>query len=104
MTNKARLIEIVMMAPDDRSEAIVAAAQGTTKPRPCNIKMAAEVGGCNRRTIQRYAQQGLLTPIRISARRVRYDLNQVEQLFTRGAVAVKIVQAEQFAQARQGAT
>ena len=81
----AQLIESVMQAPTDRRDAILAAALGADKPRPGTVRQAAAIGSCNTRTIQRYADRGLLHPIKITARRVRYDLNEVERLFTRGA-------------------
>lgn len=72
----------------DRHEAILRAARGADRPRPGTKRQAAEIGQCHPRTLDRYARAGLLHPIKISARRVRYDLNEVERLFTRGAAAV----------------
>ncbi len=89
MTNAAKLIEAVMTAPEERRDAILAAALGASKPRPGTVRQAAEIGACNPRTIQRYADQGLLHQIKITPRRVRYDLNEVERLFTRGADSIK---------------
>jgi len=102
MTEEAEIIEMVLTAPKDRRPAIIAAAKGTQKPRPGTIRQAAEIGCCDPRTIARYAQRGLLTPIRITQRRVRYDLNQVERLFTQGAAALKPIQAERHAQSHEG--
>jgi hypothetical protein len=89
MTDTAKLIEAILTAPADRRDAILAAALGSDKPRPGTIRQAAEIGGCNTRTIQRYADRELLHPIKITARRVRWDLNEVERLFTHGADAMK---------------
>lgn len=50
------------------------------KARPGTIRQAAEILDVHPVTIRRYAQAGLLTPIRITARKVRYDLNEVELL------------------------
>lgn len=88
MTDTAKLIDAILLAPPERRDAILAAALGADKPRPGTIRQAAEIGACNTRTVQRYADRGLLHPIRITARRVRYDLNEVERLFTRGAAAM----------------
>jgi len=88
MNQQAQLIEAVLTAPDERREAIIDACRGATRPRPGTVRQAAEIGQCNPRTIQRYATLGLLQPIRISPRRVRYDLREVERLFTLGAAAV----------------
>ena len=88
MTDTAKLIEVVMTAPAERRDAIFAAAMGAGRPRPGTVRQAAEIGDCDTRTIQRYADRGLIHPIRITPRRVRYDLNEVEKLFTLGADAV----------------
>jgi len=56
------------------AQAIVRAA------RPGTIDEAAKILGVHPVTVRRYAKQGLLTPIRITARNVHYDLNEVEQL------------------------
>ncbi|MDF7826849.1 MerR family DNA-binding transcriptional regulator [Pontiellaceae bacterium B12227] len=54
------------------------------KPRPGTIKQAAELLDVQPITIRRYAKAGLLHPIRITARKIRYDLNEVEELATSG--------------------
>lgn len=85
---QAQIIEAVLQAPPERLEAVLRAAQGNDKRRPGTIRQAAEILKCNPRTVQRYADRGLLTAIRISPRRVRYDLNQVQRLAECGAEAV----------------
>jgi hypothetical protein len=47
-------------------------------------KRAAEVLGVCIRTLERYAREGKVTRIRYSQRRVRYDLEQVEELARHG--------------------
>ena len=84
MTERTALIEAVIDAPHERRAAILAAAHGTDRPRPGTIGQAAEILGAHPRTVQRYEQAGLLHAIRITPRRVRYDLNEVEQLATTG--------------------
>lgn len=72
----------------DESNALLKTLQTASagrKPRPGTIKQAAEVLGVHPVTVRRYAQAGLLTPIRITCRKVRYDLNEVEQLALSGA-------------------
>ena len=87
MTDTATLIDTVLQAPAERRVAILTAARGlNSRPRPGTIKQAAEILGTCPRTVERYARQGLLSAIRITPRRVRYDLNQVEHLATTGAV------------------
>jgi excisionase family DNA binding protein len=64
------------------------------RPRPGTVKQAAEILGCNPRTVQRYERAGQLQAIRISPRCIRFDLRQVERLAEQGAAAVKIGGAE----------
>ena len=42
------------------------------------VGKAAELLGCHPMTVKRYAKKGLLSPIRFSARKVRYDLEEIE--------------------------
>lgn len=82
---QAQIIEAVLQAPPERLEAILLAARGDVrKPRPGTVRQAAEILGCSTRTVKRYAEGGLLNVIRISPRRVRYDLQQVENLAVYG--------------------
>lgn len=85
MTEQAQLIEAVLAAPPERREAIMQAARGADRPRPGTVRQAAEILGAHPRTIQRYARAGLLDTIRISPRRIRFDLRQVQMLAERGA-------------------
>ena len=83
---QAELIQAVLAAPPERESEILAALRGNpTKRRPGTVRQAAEILGCHPRTIKRYADTGLLHAIRITPRRVRYDLNQVQQLAENGA-------------------
>ncbi len=88
MSADAAYLAVVLAAYDDpdRRAAVLLAAQAerSVKPRPGSINEAARLLGCHPKTVQRYVTQGLLHQIRISARRVRYDLNEVEALATRG--------------------
>jgi hypothetical protein len=85
----AELIETILQAPADRQAAILAAARGTAKPtRTGTIKQAAELLGVCPRSVERYARQGLLAQIRITPRKIRYSLDEVERLATRGAEGV----------------
>ncbi len=82
---QAQLIEAVLKTPADRHDAILAAIRGSDRPRPGTVKQAAAILGTHPRTVQRLASRGLLHPIRITARMVRWDLREVERLATRGA-------------------
>ena len=48
-------------------------------------KKAMELLGISRPTLRAYVRQGLLTQINISSRKVRFALEQVEQLASYGA-------------------
>ncbi len=85
---QAQVIEAVLQAPPERLAAIVKAARGEEKPRPGTIRQAAAVLECHPATITRYVNKGLLHQMRITQRRVRYDLNEVERLALRGAVGM----------------
>lgn len=62
----------------------IAAVNGEQKPRPGTIKEAARILDVHPVTVRRYAKAGLLSPIRLSARKVRYNLNEVEHLAQAG--------------------
>jgi len=72
--------------PEDAREVLnqLKASGVDKKPRPGTIKEAAKILEVHPVTVRRYAQAGLLTPIRITCRKVRYDLNEVEELATSG--------------------
>ncbi len=77
---RAQIIEAVLQAPPERNAAILDAARGTDTPHPGTVREAAAILRCHPRTVQRYARRGLLREIRITHRRVRYDLRAVERL------------------------
>jgi len=85
---QAEVIEAVLQAPPERLAAIVKLARGEDKPKPGTIRQAMDILECCDVTIRQYAKRGLLHPIRITPRKVRYDLNEVERLAQRGADAV----------------
>jgi hypothetical protein len=70
--------------PVRRAAVLRAAREQTAKPRPVGIRDAARVLGCHPKTVQRYVKRQLLHPIRITSRRIRYDMNEVEALATHG--------------------
>jgi len=87
--SEAELIAATIEAARDpnRRTLVMAALRGPARRRPGTIREAAEILGCCTKTVERYAADGKLDPIRISARRIRYDLNQVDRLATEGASA-----------------
>jgi len=86
--NQAELISAILAAPPERYAAIIGAAKGEVRKRPILPRAAAEILGVHRRTLQRYELAGLLHPIRVSSRKIRYDAVEVERLAERGAEAV----------------
>jgi hypothetical protein len=51
---------------------------------------AAAILGLHPESVKRYARNGLLHPIKITARRVRYDLDECEHLANYGAPAIDV--------------
>ncbi len=88
MTSRAQLIEAVLSAPEDRWEAIMRVAATPINPRvrTGTLKQAAACFSppASPRTIQRWAKVGLLHPIRITCRTVRWNLDECEALAARG--------------------
>lgn len=52
-------------------------------------RKAAETLGCHPKTVERYAKRGLLTVIRFSARKLRYDLDELEAFASDGLDAAR---------------
>jgi hypothetical protein len=82
---------ILTADPETNQEQIerVLKACGTkqAKRRLGTKRDAAEILGLHPESIKRYARSGLLHPIKITARRVRYDLDECEHLANYGADA-----------------
>jgi len=55
-----------------------------SKKRIGTVKQAAAVLQCHPKTVYRYVSRGALHPIRMSARKVRFDLDEVESFTTNG--------------------
>lgn len=73
------------ISPDDAKTILKRMKTGSIrKNRPGTIKQAAEILDVHPVTIRRYAKAGLIHPIRITQRKVRYDLNEVERLANNG--------------------
>ena len=89
MTTQAQVIESILQAPQDRWPHIIAAAKGEGKACPITKRKAADIIGCHPRTLDRYATAGILHVIRISPRKIRFNLHEVERLATEGAEAMR---------------
>ena len=50
----------------------------------CTAREAAQILDCHPKTLYRYARKGLLHPIHHSARKVRFDRDEVERFATEG--------------------
>jgi hypothetical protein len=83
--SKSELIELVLSAPDDRHAAIVAAIKASDRVRPGTARQAAELLGytCTR-SVYRLAARGELKPIRLSSRRIRFDLTECQRIAETG--------------------
>jgi hypothetical protein len=72
---------------EERKTLNAALEQKTVKPKviPITPKEAASMIGCHVATLRRWEKQGLLMPKRYTARKIRYDRNEVEKFITEGA-------------------
>lgn len=52
--------------------------------RLITIRQAAEMLDCHPKTVERYAGRGLLTQVRFSPRKIRYDRDEVEAFASEG--------------------
>lgn len=87
MTESAQLAELLtrfQAATPEARAAMLRAATGADRRRPGTLRQAAEILQTHPRTVQRLARRGLLHPIRLSARLVRWDLREVQDLAERG--------------------
>lgn len=91
LTTLRTIIKSDPSVPEDQREHILKACRQATprKKRLGTVREAAAMftPPVHPRTIQRWGRRGLLTPIKITARRVRWDLDQVEELATEGVAA-----------------
>jgi hypothetical protein len=79
------------VTPEHRREILKVCGRDPSRRRRTlgTIREAAERFGCCPRTVERYASQGLLKPIRYSPRKIRYDMDEVEELVERGMNSVE---------------
>ena len=54
------------------------------KPRLGTTKEAARILSISTVTLRKYAKQGLLSPVRYTRRRIRWDLNEIESFRDQG--------------------
>lgn len=82
---KAQLIELILQAPEERHAAIILAAKGGDVIRPGTAREAAAVLGyeCTK-SVYRMVARGEIKPIRLSPRRIRFDLNACKRLAEQG--------------------
>lgn len=74
------------MSPVEKRAALKACLEngGNRRPRLGTAKQAAAILSCHPKTVYRYARRGMLQPIHYSARKVRFDLDEVEAFAARG--------------------
>ena len=74
----------------DQRRAILRACQTEHLRRKLGtVRQAAAILDVCPKTVQRYAAVGLLHPIRVTQRRVRYDLDEASRLANGGAEATR---------------
>ena len=81
------LIENDRSVPEEQRLRILAACRtkpATARRRLGTVKQAAEILGCCTRSVERYAKQGCFLSIHHSARKVRYDLDEVQGFANQG--------------------
>ncbi|VGO22715.1 helix-turn-helix transcriptional regulator [Pontiella sulfatireligans] len=73
----------------EKNRVLEALKGAASKPRPIPIttEQVAAMMECHIVTVRRYGKQGLLHPIRITPRKIRWDKNEVEALMLQGAAA-----------------
>lgn len=100
-TETLTLIQTVISADQTATDAqlkavLSACRQPSSNKRLGTVRQAAMIMECHPRTIQRYVRMGLLNQIRITQRKIRYDLCQVERLATEGVVKNQEVNQERI--------
>lgn len=73
----------------DRIKEIMSACRREQRKhrRLVTVRKAAEILACHPKTVQRYADRGLLTLVKFSLRKVRYDQDEVEAFASDGVGA-----------------
>ena len=74
------------VTPEHRREILKVCSRDPSRRRRTlgTIREAAERLGCCTRTVERYARSGLLKQICYSKRKIRYDMDEVDELLERG--------------------
>lgn len=72
-----------------RREVLAACTRVQRHRKLMTARQAAEILGCHPMTIKRYVRRGVLTQIRFSARKIRYDLDEVEAFASDGLDAAR---------------
>lgn len=83
---------------EEERQRLIAAVNRAQRPqrrRLGTVGQASAILGVCRRTVERYAREGKLTRIRYSKRRVRYDLDQVQEVLNNGIIGVQETGGEQ---------
>ena len=84
-----RILKSDPNATEDQVTKVIQACRSVAfRRRRGSIRDAAGILDVHPGSIKRYVKKGLLHPIRITARKVRYDLDEVERLACYGAGAV----------------
>ena len=77
---------------DEKRKIQSALDPGASSPKRTLIttEQAAEIVGVSTVTLRQYEKKGLLTPIRYSARRIRWDRDEVEAFRRQGVQVVPV--------------
>ena len=85
LTTIQTLVESDPPSPEQRQQLTALVSPGSTRREMGTLRQVAEILGCHPRTCQRYAIEGKLHPVRLSPRKIRWDLNEARRLATGGA-------------------
>ena len=72
---------------DEERRLILSVCRSPRRPRAkrlCTTRQAAEILSCHVKTVLRYAKQGRLHPIYHSARKIRFDRDEIERFAVEG--------------------
>lgn len=74
---------------DERKAVYAAVDSKINKPKviPVTPQAAADLIGCHKATLRRWEKQGVLVPIRLTCRKIRYDRNDVERFLAEGCTS-----------------
>ena len=82
---RQKMINIIITADAKTLERLLRATADRDEPaRYLSTKAAASAAGISTRTLARYARDGKITPVRLSARKLRWDEAEISRFLSEG--------------------